>query len=203
MISVINHGLGNFKSIISAVKHLDYDVKLTNDKETIKKSDKIIIPGVGNFKFGMKNLQDSNLIDVLNEEVLIKKKLILGICLGCHLFFDSSEESEGTPGLGWVQGKVKKFKSSKILPVTHVGWNKVEYTDNLLFKNFSNDSLMYFNHSFYPSFKKKNTKEIAKTKYINNFSSIFNKENIFGIQPHPEKSQKDGIQFIKNFLKIC
>lgn len=201
MISIIDHGLGNFKSIVSAVKHLCYDVELTRDEETIKKSEKIILPGVGSFGYGMKNLKKFNLLDILNDEILIKKKPILGICLGCQLFFESSEESVGARGLGWIKGKVKKLKVSKNLPKIHIGWNKVKFTNSPLSQNLQNNSLMYFNHSYYPTFNE-NVKKIASTKYGNDFLSIFNKENIFGIQPHPEKSKREGIQFLDNFLKI-
>ena len=130
---------------------------------------------------------------------LFKKKPILGICLGCQLLLNSSEEGGNIKGLGWIEGKVKKFSENKKFPKTHVGWNQVEFRKNALFKNMPNKFLMYFNHSYYPNLKD-NKISIGKTKYSNNFSSIFHRENIFGIQPHPEKSQKFGIEFLKNFL---
>ena len=108
----------------------------------------------------MKNLKKFNLLDVLNDEILIKKKTILGICLGCHLFFDSSEESAGTRGFGWIKGKVKKFKVSKNLPTTHIGWNEVKFTNSPLNQNLQKNLLMYFNHSYYPLFNE-NVKKIA------------------------------------------
>ena len=199
MIAIINHGLGNFASVISAIEHLGFKAKLTKEIKEIKDSQKIIIPGVGNYKFAMKNLKDLNLIEVLNDQVLIKKKPILGICLGCQLLLNSSEEGGDVKGLGWIEGKVKKFTMNKKFPKTHVGWNQVEFKRNLFFKSMPSKFLMYFNHSYYPNLKDSKI-SIGKTKYSDNFSSIFNKENIFGIQPHPEKSQKFGIEFLKNFL---
>ena len=199
MIAIINHGLGNFASVISAIEHLGFEAKLTKEIEEIKNSQKIIIPGVGNYKFAMKNLKDLNLIEVLNDQVLIKKKPILGICLGCQLLLNSSEEGGDVKGLGWIEGKVKKFTVNKKFPKTHVGWNLVQFKGNSLFRNMPNKFLMYFNHSYYPKLRDSKI-SIGKTKDSDNFSSIFNKENIFGIQPHPEKSQKFGIEFLKNFL---
>ena len=129
----------------------------------------------------MKNLKNLNLIETLNEEVLVKKKPILGICLGCQLLLNSSEEGEKTKGLGWIEGTAKKFTANYKFPKTHVGWNQVKLKKVSFFEKMPRDFLMYFNYSY-------------------NFSSIFYKENIFGIQPHPEKSQKFGIEFLRNFL---
>jgi len=199
MISIINHGLGNFTSVISAINFSGHKAKLTNDRDEIKKSEKIIIPGVGSYNFAMKNLKNLNLIETLNEEVLVKKKPILGICLGCQLLLNSSEEGEKTKGLGWIEGTAKKFTANYKFPKTHVGWNQVKLKKVSFFEKMPRDFLMYFNHSYYPNLKDKKM-IIGDTSYSDNFSSIFYKENIFGIQPHPEKSQKFGIEFLKNFL---
>ena len=200
MISIINHGLGNFKSVISAVEFLGEKAIITNKPVDIKKSNKIIIPGVGSFKYAMNNLVKFNLIDVLNEEVLIKKKPILGICLGCQLLLNSSEEGKNTRGLGWIDGEVKKFQNKNKFPVTHVGWNEVKTTKDPIFKNMPKKILMYFNHSYFPDIKDEKLK-IGFTDFSNKFASIFKKNNIYGIQPHPEKSQNFGINFLKNFLR--
>tara|TARA_B100001248_G_scaffold261111_1_gene251200 strand:- start:8641 stop:9291 length:651 start_codon:yes stop_codon:yes gene_type:complete len=201
MIAIINHGLGNFASVLSAVKYLGFDAKVTKDLKEINNSNKIIIPGVGNYKFAMQNLEELNLIETLNNQALIKKKPILGICLGCQLLLNSSEEGGDISGLGWIDGSVKKFKNNKKFPITHVGWNEININKTSFLKDMPSKFLMYFNHSYYPYLKDDRAKIIGRTSYSSNFSSIFCKENIFGIQPHPEKSQKFGIQFLQNFLK--
>jgi glutamine amidotransferase len=200
MIAIIDHGLGNFRSVISAIEYLKKDVVITNKSEDIKKSSKIIIPGVGSFKYAMQNLKRLNLIDTLNEQVLVKKKPILGICLGCQLLLNHSEENKNVKGFGWIDGEVKKFRNYKKFPSTHVGWNEVLTKNHPIFENLPEKFFMYFNHSYFPVIKEKNC-EIGKTSYSNNFVSIFKKGNIYGIQPHPEKSQKFGIIFLNNFIK--
>ena len=199
MITIVNHGLGNFRSVISVIEHLKKDVVVTNKPEDIKKSTKIIIPGVGSFKYGMQNLKKLNLIETLNEQVLVKKKPILGICLGCQLLLNRSEENDDTNGFGWIDGEVKKFRNSEKLPSTHVGWNEVLTKDDPIFKNMPKKFFMYFNHSFFPKIKDRDC-EIGITNYSSKFTSIFKKKNIYGIQPHPEKSQKFGITFLENFI---
>ncbi len=200
MIAIVNHGLGNFRSVISAIEYLNKDVVITNKSEVIKKSSKIIIPGVGSFKYAMQNLKKLNLIDTLNEQVLVKKKPVLGICLGCQLLLNYSEENENIKGLGWINGEVKRFKNLKKLPSTHVGWNEVLRENDPIFENLPKKFFMYFNHSYFPVIKEKNC-GLGKTIYSSKFVSIFKKENIYGIQPHPEKSQKFGIIFLENFVK--
>jgi imidazole glycerol-phosphate synthase subunit HisH len=200
MIAIVNHGLGNFRSVISAVESLKKDVVITDRPEDIKRSSKIIIPGVGSFKYAMQNLKKLNLIETLNEQVLVKKKPVLGICLGCQLLLNCSEENKNIKGFGWINGEVKKFKNLKKLPSTHVGWNEIIRKDDPIFENLPKKFFMYFNHSYFPVLKEKNC-DIGKTNYSNKFVSIFKKENIYGIQPHPEKSQKFGIIFLENFIK--
>ena len=199
MISIINHSLGNFASVISAIEFLGEKALITNNINDVKKSKKIIIPGVGSFKYAMDNLNKLNLIDVLNEEVLVKKKPVLGICLGCQLLLNSSEEGANTKGFGWIEGNVKIFQTKEKFPITHVGWNQVYVNNDPIFRDMPKKFLMYFNHSYFPDLKDTKLK-IGSTDYSNKFTSIFKKENIYGIQPHPEKSQKFGIKFLKNFL---
>ena len=176
MITIVNHGLGNFRSVISVIEYLRKDVVITNKPEDIKKSSKIIIPGVGSFKYAMQNLKKLNLIETLNEQVLVKKKPVLGICLGCQLLLNSSEENKDINGFGWIEGEVKKFKNLKKFPSTHVGWNEVLTKDDPIFKNMPKKFYMYFNHSYFPKIKEKNC-AIGKTNYSNKFVSIFKKKN--------------------------
>jgi len=207
MIAIINHGLGNFRSVISAVEYLGEKVLVTNKAIDIKKCTKLIIPGVGNFKYAMDNLNKLNIIETLNEEVIVKNKNILGICLGCQLLLNSSEEGEDlieedkkVKGLGWINGEVRVFKKNKNFPVTHVGWNEVSFLDDPIFYNMPKKVLMYFNHSYFTDIKDR-SHIIGTTNYSTQFSSIFKKNNIYGIQPHPEKSQKFGINLLKNFIQ--
>ncbi len=196
---IVDHKLGNLFSIYSACKFLGYECKISSKKEEIKSATKLIIPGVGHFSEGMKNLRKLGLIDILNQKVNIEKTKILGICLGCQLLLESSEESSDEKGLGWIKGMSKKFKKDKFFPETHNGWNDVSIKKNILNLNKIKFK-MYFNHSFYPVINEE-VKVIGETNFHGNFVSIFSKENIFGIQPHPEKSQKEGLNFLNNFLK--
>jgi len=199
MIAIINHGLGNFRSVYSAVESLNHKAVVTDDKSEIKKCEKIIIPGVGNFKYAMNNLRSYKLIDTLNNEVLVKNKPFMGICLGCQLLFEYSEEDKETKGLNWIDGKVNSFNKNKNFPVTHVGWNEIKINDDPIFYKIPNNFMMYFNHSYFPVLKDKKL-ELGNTNYSKKFSSIFKKKYIYGIQGHPEKSQKYGIMLLKNFL---
>ena len=149
----------------------------------------------------MDELSKRNLIEILNEEVLVKKKPILGICLGMQLLFESSEESKNKAGLSWIKGEVKKFNSSNELRVPHVGWNELSILNNeKLFDNIDDDINFYFVHSYYVSTYEKNI--IANTKYGIEFVSAVRKDNIYGTQFHPEKSHFNGLTLLKNFFKI-
>jgi glutamine amidotransferase len=198
MICIIDHGLGNFFSVESACRFLGYKTLITNNKNKISDCDKIILPGVGKFGEAITNLKNLGLIEFLNNEVLIKKKKILGICLGCQLLLNGSDESPGLDGLGWIKGHCKVFPNSKKFPSPHVGWNDVKIFKKI--GNMINNEKMYFNHSFYPVVED-NSLVVATTSYSVDFTSIFIKNNIFGIQPHPEKSQINGIDFLKYFLE--
>jgi|TARA_B100001093_G_scaffold486409_1_gene521698 glutamine amidotransferase len=198
---IIDYGIGNINSIVGALSKLGVNYEFSRDHEVIKKADKIILPGVGSFLHGMNNLKKFNLVDVLSEEVMNKNKPILGICLGMQLFCKLSEENKvEVNGLGWLNASVKKFpKDCKIIP--HMGWNVIETKNNSQFykKNTSLD--FYFVHSYYVSFNKleKNI-IIEKSNYNIDFPAIIIKDNIFGVQFHPEKSQKDGLEFLRMFV---
>ena len=201
MITIVDHGLGNIFSVYSAVKLFEKNVQVTNNYKDLKKTSKLILPGVGNFEFAMKNLAKSNLIEVLNEIVLVKKRPVLGICLGCQLLLEKSDESPGIKGLGWIRGanNILPLKN-KLMPTPHIGWNEVKIIKNhYIFKDIPKKFYLYFNHSFYPNVEQKYI--FAKTEYSNIINTVIIKENIIGVQPHPEKSQDEGIKIIKNFIK--
>ena len=201
-LAIIDYGMGNLQSIINAVEYLGgFNPVITSDQEVIKDANGIILPGVGAFGDAMNELHKRNLVEILNEEVCVKKKPILGICLGMQLLFESSEESNEQSGLSWIKGQVKKFDTSSEFRVPHVGWNELSYsTANKLFNNIEHDKNFYFVHSYFVTTNKENV--IAKTNYGVDFVSAVKKDNVYGTQFHPEKSHFNGLTLLKNFLQI-
>lgn len=202
MICIIDYDLGNVISIKNALDRLKKKNIITRDKELIKKSTHIILPGVGAFSKGMENLIKFDLVSTLNNEVILKKKKILGICLGFQLMCKESEEFGKHKGLGWLDLIVKKMVD-KSVRLPHVGWNKINFLKdkNELFLNIDNDQMFYFNHSFAVyNFDQEQYSSLAKSNYENDFLAILKKNNISAIQAHPEKSQKQGLQLIENFI---
>jgi glutamine amidotransferase len=196
--------MGNLRSVQKAFEKVGCDAVITNNHEIIKNASKIVLPGVGAFKDGMKNLEELGLIDILNEEVLKSKKPFLGICLGMQLVAKKSHENGETNGLGWVDAEVVKFDFTdydKKLKIPHVGWNNVSYkNNNLLFDGIANNSDFYFVHSYY--FKTNEDIVTSTTDYGFDFVSSVNKNNIYACQFHPEKSQTAGLKLIENFVNI-
>ncbi len=208
-IAIIDYGSGNLRSAAKALevanKNLNVNSKIviTSDPEVIKKSNKIILPGQGSFRdcfLGIKKI--NGLIDTLNDFVLVQKKPIFGICVGMQLFAKIGYESEETKGFGWIDGVVKKINNiNKTLKLPHMGWNQIEFKkDFLLFSGIENKSHMYFVHSYEFLTKQKDC-IVATTNYGNSIIVAVAKDNIFGTQFHPEKSQKDGLKLLENFLK--
>ena len=200
MISIIDYDGGNFKSVINILKRLKIKFLLTNKKNEILKSDRIILPGVSNFNYCIKKLKSLDLDKILYEAVIIKKKSILGICSGMQVLGSYSEEGD-TAGLNFVNGVVKKIESDKYFRVPHMGWNKVNTNNNDLFKEIQNMTRFYFCHSYHFSPKKKDL-NINTTKYKTDICAAFNYKNIFGVQFHPEKSYLEGSKLINNFNEI-
>ncbi len=203
MITIIDYEIGNTLSVKNAVEKLGYKCEITNNKDIINKSSHIILPGVGSFEKGMSNLKKYNLIKILNEEILIKKKRFLGICLGFQLMCKTSEEFGINKGLAWLDLRVTKIKSDK-LRLPHVGWNivKIGNRNTKFFKNVDDRKMFYFNHSY--GIKNSETfkfTDLMTCNYGDDFIAALKYENLFGIQPHPEKSQKQGLQVIKNFIE--
>ena len=208
-IAVIDYGSGNLKSAAKALEaaanniNLDSKVVVTSNPAVIKKSNKIILPGQGSFRdcyLGIKKI--SGLEDALNEFVLVKKKPIFGICVGMQLFAKIGYESQETKGFGWIDGIVRKINNiNKTLKLPHMGWNQIEFKKNFaLFSDLENKSHMYFVHSYELTTKQKDC-IVATTNYGNSIVVAVAKENIFGTQFHPEKSQKNGLKILENFLK--
>ncbi|WP_294890297.1 imidazole glycerol phosphate synthase subunit HisH [Sulfurimonas sp. RIFCSPLOWO2_12_36_12] len=203
-IVIIDYNMGNLRSVQKAFEKVGCDAVITNNHKIIKNASKVVLPGVGAFKDGMKNLEELGLIDILNEEVLENKKPFLGICLGMQLIASKSYENGETDGLGWVDAEVVKFDFTdydKKLKIPHVGWNNVSYkNNNLLFDGIANNSDFYFVHSYY--FKTNVDIVTSTTDYGFDFVSSVNKNNIYAFQFHPEKSQTAGLKLIENFVNI-
>ena len=208
-ISVIDYGSGNLKSAAKALEaaakniNLSSRIEVTSDPKKISKSDKIVLPGQGSFRdcyFGIKKIPELN--ETLNEFVLEKKKPILGICVGMQLFAKTGYESQETKGFGWIDAEVRKINNmNKKLKLPHMGWNEIELKkDCFLFSNIKNKSHVYFIHSYEFMTKQKDC-IIATINYGNSIIVSVVKENIVGTQFHPEKSQKNGLTILENFLK--
>lgn len=202
-IVVIDYGMGNVGSVKNALDFLGAASMLSRKAEDLEKASHIILPGVGAFGDGMNNLRKFGLIPVLQEEVLKRKKPLLGICLGLQLLAERGEEGGVREGLGFIKGTVRRFRvDSTKFRIPHIGWNDVSpIGDPLLFKGISS-TIFYFVHSFFLEPTDKDM--IAATCfYGEEFTAAIRKENIFGTQFHPEKSQKSGLALLKNFIEYA
>lgn len=203
MIAIIDYGAGNIGSISNMLKRLGTKSMVTSRPEEIAAADKLILPGVGSFDYGISSLRNSGLIASLTNKVVIEKTPILGICLGAQLMTQRSEEGE-LPGLGWFDAKVSKFSFApeSNLRVPHMGWNFINVEqENQLSVNLPAKSRFYFVHSYFLSANNESD-VMMTTRYGREFASGLARENIYAVQFHPEKSHKFGLQLFKNFLAI-
>jgi len=199
MIVVIDYGMGNLGSIANMIKKVGHKCFITSDIEEIKQATKLILPGVGSFDNSMKNLTELGMIEVLNKKVLVEKTPILGICLGMQLMTKGSEEGK-LSGLGWIDAQTKKFVSDT-LKIPHMGWNIIKHQkESKLFDECESEKRFYFVHSYNVSCNQE-IDILTNTNYIQDFVSSFEKENIVGVQFHPEKSHKFGMSLLKNFVE--
>jgi len=202
MIVVIDYGLGNLGSIANMLKKVKAEVLVSSRVDDIQKAEKLILPGVGPFDAGMKNLAGRGLIDLLNEKVVKGKTPILGLCLGMQLFTQKSEEGV-LPGLGWIEAETVRFhfEDQTILKIPHMGWNFIKREqDNPIFTDFDEETRFYFVHAFHCICHHKEN-ILAITNYGYDFPSMIVKGNIVGTQFHPEKSHKFGMRLFKNFVE--
>jgi len=203
LIGIVDYNMGNLASVINAFDSVGAKIAVESDPEKLKDYDKLILPGVGAFGDAMEHLKENGM-DKAVKEYAKSGKPLLGICLGMQLLFESSEEFGTSQGLGLIEGKVVAFDESKFdqkLKVPHMGWNELfVQNDSKLFDGLDNEFYLYFVHSFHAVCDDKYA--IGKTYYGYEFVSAVNKNNIYGIQPHPEKSHENGLKIIENFVKL-
>lgn len=203
MIGILDYGLGNVMAFSNIYKKLDIPASIIKDANKIDSMDKLILPGVGSFDWAMEKLHSANMRNALDEAVLIKKVPILGVCVGMQMMALGSDEGN-LSGLGWIDSRIRHFSklSESDLELPHMGWNDVEIVhEHPLFKNLQKDAVFYFLHSYYFQ-ENLNSQVLATTEYGNTYASCVFKDNIFGVQFHPEKSHKSGIQLLKNFSEL-
>lgn len=201
-IAVIDYGMGNLRSVIKKITKVGYEPILTSNGDEILLCDKLILPGVGHFEKGMRNLKSLNLIEIIREFAFDKKKPILGICLGMQMLTNYSEEGH-LPGIGLIDARTMKFQfSGNDIKVPHMGWNSIRIVQHHpILNGIFEDEMFYFVHSFYVQCGDDSAK-VAQTEYGIEFSSIIANENIIGVQFHPEKSHEWGELLIKNFCEL-
>ena len=204
MVVIIDYKVGNITSVKNMLKKVGCtDVVISSQPDDIAKATKLILPGVGHFDYGMQQLKASGLIDVLNTQVLVKGIPLLGICLGAQLLTRGSEEGN-VKGLGWIDADTVKFDRTKLqagLKIPHMGWSVVKVnTDMSLLQNLPKDPSFYFVHTYHMQCDHKEN-EVVTANYGYTFAAGISKGNIMGMQFHPEKSHKFGMQLFKNFVE--
>lgn len=200
-ICIIDYGSGNQKSLYNLIDYLGYNVSLSRTDKDIRNSTHLLLPGVGSYADLMERIQNLNLDDLINEHVLIKKKPFLGICVGMQVLSSFGNEYKRTKGLNFIEGEVRKI-NSEALKIPHIGWNNISFKKDSFLEDESLINLdFYFLHSYVFDPSDKNN-IIGFTKYGEIFPSIINKENIWGFQFHPEKSQQAGQIILKKFFQF-
>ena len=196
---IIDYNVGNLHNLKNALDFSGIENRLVTNPDEVKKADRILLPGVGAFAPAMDQLKKSGMLEALQEKFQSGAP-ILGVCVGAQLLMDNSEEDGFHDGLGWIKGKVKRF--SHKLKIPQIGWNSVKIQkNNLLFKHVSDEMYFYFVHSYHV--EPENSEEVlGTTNYGYEFASVICKDNLWGVQFHPEKSQTAGLQLLKNFCTL-
>lgn len=201
MIAIVNYGLGNLHSVHKAIVYVGGDAVVTEDVDVIRNAEKVVLPGVGAFGDGMKGLEEGGFVPVL-KEVAANGTPMLGICLGMQLFFDSSTELGSYKGLGLIPGEVVLFEDVDV-KVPQIGWNQLMLEkESSLLQNTKNGDYVYFNHSYY-CVPADEFDVLTATEYGIRYCAAVQRENIYGVQFHPEKSQKVGLNLLKNFVEVA
>ena len=206
-VTIVDYNSGNISSVINSFKEVAKDkinIEVTSDLNKIKSSDKVVLPGQGSFKSCVDALNNINgLVDTLNEFAINNKKPLLGICVGLQMFADVGYEEAETKGLGWIPGKVSKINNQNgKFKLPHIGWNEIEFQKkSKIFKDVKNKSHMYFVHS-YEFIPEDKSVISATTDYSSKIVCSVERDNLFGTQFHPEKSDKTGLKIIDNFIRL-
>ena len=206
-VTIVDYQSGNISSVINSfieVAKGKVNLKVTSDINKIKSSDKIVLPGQGSFKSCVDSLNSINgLVDTLKEFAITNKKPLIGICVGLQMFADVGYEEAETKGLGWIPGKVSKIDNQNgKFKLPHIGWNEIEIQkESKIFKDIKNKSHMYFVHS-YEFIPEDKSVISATTDYSSKIVCSIERDNLFGTQFHPEKSDKNGLKIIENFIKL-
>jgi glutamine amidotransferase len=198
-IGIVNYSIGNVGSVLSALEFYNYSVSLVAEPDKLVNYDIIVLAGVGNFSTATTKLKEGKFWDRLNHLVLVKKKPVIGICLGMQIYADVGYEDGVNKGLGWIKGKVEKIKGKDLI-VPHIGWRQIKYNDSSLFKDVRYHSF-YFMHSYH--FLPDDRKTVIATADYGGLQIVaaVKQDNIIGTQFHPEKSQGDGLRFLKNAVE--
>lgn len=201
MIAIIDYDAGNIKSVEKAMNYLGEDACITRDRDLILSSDRVILPGVGNFGDAMQKIREYQLVNTIYD-VVEKGTPFLGICLGLQLLFQTSEECAGATGLGLLEGTITRIPDAPGLKIPHMGWNSLEINPKArLFQGLEPHPYVYFVHSYYLTAKREED-VAASTFYSTSIHASVEHENIFACQFHPEKSSTVGLQILKNFIQI-
>ena len=205
MVVIVNYGLGNLRSVLMKFNRLKVEARISDQPEEVARAEKLVLPGVGSFGTGMKNLRERGLVEALRHAVLARGVPILGICLSMQLFTEHSEEGEGQ-GLGFIQGATRRFDFSHAqekLRIPHIGWNQVERRgESLLFGGIDPALRYYFVHS-YAVFPQSAADVAAWCEYGQRFAAAVERDNVRGVQFHPEKSHHHGLKMLKNFAELA
>lgn len=202
-IVIVDYGTGNLNSLMKVLRRIGAEIEISSSADDMEAADKIILPGVGHFATAMSSLERLDLIDKLHESVLVRHKPVLGICLGMELMGAGSEEADGE-GLGWLDAHAVRLSvpTGGRYKVPHMGWNQITITKgSRLMTGLAEESEFYFAHSYYVELRDRSDL-LSETQYGSTFPSSIEKENIFGVQFHPEKSHDAGAQLLRNFVQL-
>lgn len=205
MVTIIDYGVGNLNSIKNMLKKIGTEAIISSLPADIDSAEKLILPGVGAFDYGMQQIRESGFLGNLRQKVIQNKTPFLGVCLGAQLLLEGSEEGMPVPGLGWINGRVVKFDQGRMprnFKIPHMGWNGLELKkESRLFTNMYPDSRFYFVHSYHMVCTQEED-VLAESNYSYNFVSAVERDNVLGVQFHPEKSHKFGMKLYENFIKF-
>lgn len=205
MVTIIDYGVGNLNSIKNMLKKIGTEAIISSLPADIDSAEKLILPGVGAFDYGMQQIRESGFLGNLRQKVIQNKTPFLGVCLGAQLLLEGSEEGMPVPGLGWINGRVVKFDQGRMprnFKIPHMGWNGLELKkESRLFTNMYPDPRFYFVHSYHMACTQEED-VLAESNYSYNFVSAVERDNVLGVQFHPEKSHKFGMKLYENFIKF-